>query len=93
MVFLFQILVEEVCEFIPWNEVLRFAFAYQFGITTIIEVAMGGSADDEQLLVLRIGIGLAHDVISLGLAFHHILIGSLAEVAGMCFLAVHDEYG
>ena len=76
-----QIMSEEVCEFIPGDEVLGLALAYQLSIAAIVEVAMAGTGDDEQLFVLWIGIGLAHDIISLGLAFHHILIGSLSEVA------------
>ena len=47
----------------------------------IIEVAMRGTGDDKQLLILRHGVRLTDNIITLGLAFHHILIGSLAEVA------------
>ena len=69
---LLQILIEEVCEFIPGDEVLGLALAYQLSIAAVVEVAVRCTGDDEQLFVLWIGIGLAHDIISLGLAFHHI---------------------
>ena len=54
---------------------------------------MRSARDDQQLLVLRVGIGLAHDVVALGLALHHVVIGSLAEVARVGLLAVHHQYG
>ena len=42
---------------------------------------MVGAGDDEQLLVLGVGIGLANELIALGLALYHIVIGSLAKIA------------
>ena len=53
---------------------------------------MAGVRDDEQHLVLRYRIGLAHCIISGGLALYHVLISRLTEITGMSFLAVHDEY-
>ena len=90
---LFKVFCEELSELVPRNEVLGLTLARQLRISAVVEVAMRGAGDDEQLLVLGIGIGLAYHVVSLSLAFHHILIGSLTEVARMGFLAVHHEDG
>ena len=78
---MFSILFKEISQLVPRNQILRLALAHKLRIAAVVEVAMGGSRDDEQLLVGRIGIGLANHVVALGLAIHHIVIGSLAEVA------------
>lgn len=49
--------------------------------------------DDEELLVGGVGVGFADDVIALGTAIHHVVVGSFAEVAAVGLLAVHDEDG
>ena len=47
----FHILVNEFFHLFPKNDVFRLALAFQFGIASIVEVAMAGIGDDEQLLV------------------------------------------
>ena len=54
---------------------------------------MRGSRDDEQLLVLRDGVGLADEVVALGFALDHVMIGSLAHIARVGLFAVHHEDG
>ena len=90
---LLQVLSEEVCEFVPGDEVFRLTFANKFCISAIVEVTVGGAGNDEQLLVLRLRIGFAHDVIALGLAFQHIFIGCLTKIARVGLLTVHHEDG
>ena len=51
---------------------------------------MGGTRDDEQLLILRNGIGFDARC---RLALHHIFISILTEVARMGFLSVHHKNG
>ena len=54
---------------------------------------MGGTGDDEQLLVLGVGVGLADEVIAFGFALNHIVVSSLAKVARMGLGAMHHEDG
>ncbi len=81
---LFQILAEEHFQFIKW---------YIVTLATIVEIAMRGSGDDEQLLVLWVWVGGANELIALSTALHHILIGSLAKITRVGFLTMHHEDG
>ena len=54
---------------------------------------MRSSWDNKQFFVPGIRVRFAHDMITLGLALHHILIGSFAKITGMGFFAMHDENG
>ena len=76
-----EVCLEESLQFIPRNHILWLALTNRLSESTIIEVAMRGSWNDEQLLVLRHGIGLADKIIPFSLALHHVVIGSLAKVA------------
>ena len=51
-----KVFAEELCQRVPWNVV---------AFTAVVEVAMGGTGDDEQLLV----VGVEEDL--LGLFFHN----------------------
>ena len=51
---------------VPRNHIFCLALAFQFGITSIVEVAMAGIGDDEQLLVPWHRIWLADCIISSG---------------------------
>ena len=84
--------MKESSQFVPRNHILWLALSCEFRISTVVEVAMRGIGDDEQLFVLWHGIGLADKVIALSLSLHHILIGSFAEVARMGFLSVHNHH-
>lgn len=48
----------------------------------VVEIGVDSVGDDEELLILW------HRI-----AVHHLGVGVLAEIAGMCFFAVHDENG
>ena len=48
----------------------------------VVEIGVDSVGDDQELLILR------HRI-----AVHHLSEGILAEIAGMCFFAVHDENG
>ena len=50
-------LFEKRCQLIPRNHVLGLALTCLFLVAAIIEVAVRGIGDDEQLLVLRVGVG------------------------------------
>lgn len=88
-----QILSEEPCQLVPGYHVLLFALPCLFRVTSVVEVAMRGSGYDEQLLVLRMRIGGAYNIVSLSLSVYHIVEGSFAEVARMGFLTMHHEDG
>ena len=88
-----QILCEKLSQLVPRNQVLWLTLTYQFRISAIIEVAMRGIGDDEQLLILWIGIWLTDHVISFSLSIYHIVIGSFTKVARVCLLTMHHEYG
>ena len=81
LVFLLQVLGEKLCQCVPGNHVLGLTLAGLLLIAAVVEVAVLSIGDDEQLLVLRIGVGLANKLIPLGLAIYHIVVGSLAKVA------------
>ena len=73
---LFQVFGEKLRQLIPRNVIT---------LATVVKVAVGGTWDDEQLLVLRVGIGLANEVVAFCLALHHVFVSGLAEVAGVGF--------
>ena len=52
---------------------------------------MRGTGDDEQLLVLRIRIRFADGVVTFGLPFDHIFVGSFAEIARVSLLTMHHK--
>ena len=49
--------------------------------------------DDEQLLVLGVGIGFAYKLVTFGMSVNHVVIGRLAEVARVSICAMHHEDG
>ena len=53
---------------------------------------MRGSWDYEQLFVGWHGIWLSHEIVAFRFSIHHISEGTFSEVAGMCFLSMHNEY-
>ena len=44
---LLQVFSKELCKSIPRNEILRFSLAHKLCVTAIVEVAMGGTRDNE----------------------------------------------
>ena len=53
---------------------------------------MRGSWDYEQLFVGWHGIWLSHEIVAIRFSIHHISEDTFSEVAGMCFLSMHNEY-
>ncbi len=79
-----KVFAEELCQRVPWNVV---------AFTAVVEVAVGGTGDDKQLLIVGIGIGFADEVVAFGLSVYHVVEGGLAKVARVGLGAVHHKYG
>ena len=90
---LFQILGKKVCQLIPRNQILGLPFTCLFLIPAIVEVAMRGIGDDEQLLVLGVRVGIAYELVPLSLAIHHRVLGSLTKIARLGIGNLHHENG